>query len=163
MVACQWGRERRVCVPHAAASQTIGLEMKNIQLIQYFLLLAVSDCYCSVFIPFAAVLKFASHLLVFYPVNMFLTSSSIYPSQAFPIESQIHKKHSLHIFLLFLVGSQHVFTERRPALPRLSPAWGSKTVKHAPIFLFRPQEVICSSTGSFDKEQFNTFYPLTAV
>ena len=142
-----------MCVPHTAASQTIGLEMKNnIQLIQYFLLLAISDCYCSVFIPFAAVLKFASHLLVFYPVNMFLTSSSIYPSQAFPVESHIHKKHSLHIFLLFLVGSQHVFTERRPALPRLSSLWEQTCEACSNFSLFGPQEVICSSTGSFDKK-----------
>ena len=69
-------------VPYTAASQTIGLEMKNnMQLIPYFLLLAISDCFCSVLSPFAAVLKFTSHLVVFYPANMFLTSSSIYPSQ----------------------------------------------------------------------------------
>lgn len=113
----------------------------------------------------AAVLKFTSHLVVFYPVNMFFTSSSIYPSQAVPVESHIHKQHSLHIFLFFLVCSQHVFTGRGRTLPRLSPALVRKIDKHAPISLFR-------STGgkAFNvhllvhwQEWVNIFYVLTAV
>ena len=91
----------------------------------------------TVLCSFLSQLFSSSLVIVFYPVSTFLTSSSIYPSQPFSVESHIHKQHSLHIFLLFLVCSQHVFTGRGTALPRLSPAWGRKTAKHSVIFVSR--------------------------
>lgn len=141
-----------MCALHTAASQTIGLEMKNnIQLIQYFPLLAISDCYCSVFIPFAAVLKFASHLLVFYPVNMFLTSS-IYPSQAFPVESHTHKKLSSHFPFISSWLPACLHRKAASIAKTLSSLREQNCEACSNFSLFGPQEVICSSTGSFDKE-----------
>jgi len=78
--------------------------------------------------------------------------SSIYPSQAFPVESHTHKKLSSHF--PFISSWLPACLHRKVAsiAKTLSSLREQNCEACSNFSLFGPQEVICSSTGSFDKE-----------